>query len=215
MLLWLSPDWRAGGNYWPALAPASIRGGQRGVLKTLVLPFRHDAFESHLAGVGEDGRAVAFHVLVEAQAKASFGQHASKRGLAHFQRITPQVVAVQLDQVESVEEGTVVMAVVANEIERGNAVVIAGDSFAVDDAGARAQARQRLDDQREAAGEVVARTTIEPHSGAVLPRDNPKTVVFDLVQPLAVGWQLIGFGRKARRAEPGRVGSQTQHNADS
>jgi hypothetical protein len=31
--------------------------------------------------MGEDGRAVAFHVLVEAQAKASFGQHTSKRGL--------------------------------------------------------------------------------------------------------------------------------------
>src|SRR6516225_8269879 len=51
--------------------------------------------------MGEDGRAVAFQMLVEAQAKASFGQHTSKRGLAHFQRITPHVVAIQLDQVES------------------------------------------------------------------------------------------------------------------
>jgi len=47
-------------------------------------------------------------MLVEAQAKASFDQHTSKRGLAHFQRIAPQVVAIQLNQVESVEEGTVV-----------------------------------------------------------------------------------------------------------
>ena len=39
---------------------------------------------------------------LKAQAKGSFGQHASKRGLAHFQRITPHVVAVQLDQVEGV-----------------------------------------------------------------------------------------------------------------
>src|SRR5262249_17073908 len=46
-----------------------------------LLPLRHDAFESHLAGVGEDGRAVAFQMLVEAQAKASFGQHTSKCGL--------------------------------------------------------------------------------------------------------------------------------------
>jgi hypothetical protein len=37
--------------------------------------------------VGEDGRAVAFHVLVEAQAKASFGQHTSKRGLADLKRV--------------------------------------------------------------------------------------------------------------------------------
>jgi len=91
-------------------------------------------------GVGENGRAIAFHVLVKPQAKANFGQHTSKRGLADLKRITPQIVAVQLDQVESVEEGTAVMAVVANEIERGNAVIIAGDSFTVDNAGARAQA---------------------------------------------------------------------------
>jgi hypothetical protein len=53
--------------------------------------------QSHLAGMGEDGRAVALQMLVEAQAKASFGQHTSKRGLAHF--------PIQLNQVESVEDG--------------------------------------------------------------------------------------------------------------
>ena len=92
-----------------------------------ILALRHNALESHLAGVGEDGRAVAFQMLVEAQAKASFGQRTSKRGLAHFQGIAPQVVAVQFDQVEGVQERAVIMAAVANEIERGNAVVIAGD----------------------------------------------------------------------------------------
>ena len=62
-----------------------------------------------------------------------------------LQWVTPHVLAVQL-QVEGVEEYLVVSAVVPDEIERGNAVVIAGDSFAIDDAGARAQACQRLDD---------------------------------------------------------------------
>src|SRR5262249_50498342 len=89
-----------------------IRRAPRAVGRVLAL--RHDAFESHLAGVGEDGRAVALDMLVEAQAKASFGQHTSKRGLAHFQRVTPQVVAIQLDQVEGVEEGVTVMASVAD-----------------------------------------------------------------------------------------------------
>jgi hypothetical protein len=54
----------------------------------------------------------------------------------------------QLNEVEGVEEYALVSALVTDEIERGNAVVIAGNSFAVDDAGARAQACQRLDDQR-------------------------------------------------------------------
>ena len=71
---------------------------------------------------------------LERRAKASFGQHTSKRSLAHFQRITPHVVAIQLDQVEGVEKGVTVMASVADTVERGNAVVVAGDSFAIDDA---------------------------------------------------------------------------------
>jgi len=54
-------------------------------------------------------------MLVEAQAKASFGQHTSKGGLAHFERITPHVVAVQLNPVEGVEEGVTVMASVADK----------------------------------------------------------------------------------------------------
>ena len=75
-----------------------------------ILALRDDAFEAELAGMGEDGRAIAFHVLVEPQAKVSFGQHTSKRGLAHFQRITPHVVAIQLDQVKGVEEDALVSA---------------------------------------------------------------------------------------------------------
>jgi hypothetical protein len=44
--------------------------------------------------------------------------------------------------------------------------------------------------------------------------NNPKAIVLDLVQPIAAGWQLIGFGGKARHDEPGRQGT-LQHNADS
>src|SRR5262249_32404032 len=99
-----------------------------------ILALGDNAFEAKLAGVGEDSQAIAFQMLVEAQAEASFGQRTSKRSLAHFQRITPQVIAVQFDQVEGVEEYSAVSAVVTDENERGNAVVIAGDSFAVDNA---------------------------------------------------------------------------------
>ena len=75
------------------------------------------------------------------------------------------------------------MAVVTDEIERGNAVVIAGDSFAVDNAGARAQASQRLDDQREAVGEVIAGPAVKPHLGALLAGNDAEAVMLDLVQP--------------------------------
>src|SRR5262249_49749145 len=57
-----------------------------------------------------------------------------------LKRIASEVIAVQFDQVEGVEEDALVAAVVTDEIERRNAIVIAGNSLAVDDAGARAQA---------------------------------------------------------------------------
>ena len=57
-----------------------------------------------------------------------------ERGLADLKRIAAQVVAIQLDEVEGIEKYAPVSALVPDEIERGNAVVIAGDSFAVDNA---------------------------------------------------------------------------------
>ena len=89
----------------------------------------------------------------------------------------------------------------------GNAVVIAGDSFAIDDAGAGAQASQHLDYQWEATGEVIAWTAVEPHPRAVLACNDAEAVVLDFVQPSVAGRQLISFGRQARRDEPSREGT--------
>jgi hypothetical protein len=61
-------------------------------------------------------------VFVEPDARLGLGHDRRERSLADLKRIAPQVVAVQLDQVEGVQERAVIMAAVANEIERGNAV---------------------------------------------------------------------------------------------
>jgi hypothetical protein len=119
--------------------------------------------------------------------------------LLHLQRVAAQVVAVKLDQVEGVEEDACVMPPVADAVEARHAVVVAGDSFVVDDAGARAQ--PRLDDQREAVGQVVARSAVEPHAVAVLAGDDAETVVLDLVQPRSACWRLRRFGGEAGRDE--------------
>src|SRR5262245_41518635 len=134
--------------------------------------------------MGEDGWAIAFHVLVEPNAGAGLGHDGCESGLADLKRIAPQVVAVQFDKVEGIEEYALVSALVTDEIERGDADVIAGDSFAIDDARARAQACQRLNDQREAAGEVVARTAVQPHLCAVFAGNDAEAVMFDFVQTL-------------------------------
>jgi len=49
-----------------------------------------------------------------------------------------QILTVEFDQVEGVEEYAPVSALVTDEIERSDTVIIAGDSFAIDDARARA-----------------------------------------------------------------------------
>ena len=53
--------------------------------------------------MGEDGRAVAFDMLVEPDTGAGLGQDRCERGLADLKRVTPQVLAVQFDQVEGVK----------------------------------------------------------------------------------------------------------------
>src|SRR5258708_1999690 len=100
----------------------------------------------------------------------------------------PQIVAVQFDQIEGIEEDAVISAVITNEIQRSDAVVIASDSFAIDDARARSQTGQRIDDQRKAMGEVIGFTAIEPHPRPVLAGNNPKAIVLDLTHrfPLIV-----------------------------
>ena len=56
-------------------------------------------------------------------------------------------------------------------------------------------------------GEIVARTAVEPHLRASLAGNDAEAVVLDLMQPLAAGWQLIGFNWEARRDEPRRQGT--------
>jgi hypothetical protein len=99
-----------------------------------------------------------------------------------------------------------VSLVVTDEIERGNAVVIASHGLTIDDAGARARAGQRIDDQREGVGEIIAGTAVEPHARPVLSSDNAKTVMLDLVQPLAAVRNFVVLIRRHGAMNPaGRV----------
>jgi len=104
-------------------------------------------------------------------------EHARERRLAHRERLAPQVITVELDQVECVQEHVLVMAPIADAIEARDPVVTASHRLAVDDAGARAQSGEGLDDERETLGEVVARPAVEAHAVAALPRDGYRTTV--------------------------------------
>jgi hypothetical protein len=67
--------------------------------------------------VAKYGLAVALHVLIEPDAAPALLKIISSVALRPLQRMTPQIVAVQFDQVEGVKEDGFVMAAVANAIE--------------------------------------------------------------------------------------------------
>src|SRR5262245_65011342 len=86
-------------------------------------------------------------MLVPSQAGSCLDQQGPYRGLAHIERLTSQVVAAQLDQVEDVQEDLAIVASIANPIKHRETVIVAGDCLAVDDARPGAQVRHRLDNQ--------------------------------------------------------------------
>src|SRR5262249_24278146 len=91
---------------------------------------------------------------------------------ADLERLAPQIVTVQFDQIEGVEEDARVIAAVAQPLKAWHAGVVATHRLAIDDAGGRAEPYRRLGDEREAIGQAIARAAIEPHLVAVLAGDD-------------------------------------------
>ena len=155
----------------------------------------------------EDERPVGvIHVLVETEPRRDTGEQAGERSLAHRERFAPQVLAVKLDQVEGVEEDARVVVPIADAVKARDPVLSARHRLSVDEAGARAQLGERLNDQRKAVGEVIARSAVELHPLDFLPGDDAEAVVLDLVQPLLAGGRLRG-----RTGEAWRVRSLADH----
>ena len=69
-----------------AVDPVPRPAGTVGRAKAL----RYDAFEPELAGVGEDGRAVALGMLIEPDAGAGLDHDRCERRLADLKRIAPR-----------------------------------------------------------------------------------------------------------------------------
>jgi hypothetical protein len=85
----------------------------------------------------------------------------------------------------------VVVASVSQQIEDGQAALIHDDSFIIDNAGCPGQAADGIDSQRIPVGEVVAIAGDEPNPVAFLSRDDPKTVVLDLVDSAGIAPEFM------------------------
>ena len=84
-----------------------------------VLALRHDPLKPHLAGVRKHERAIlVVEVLVEAQPGCRTLEQARERRLAHCERVAPQIVAVEFDQVEGVEKHARVVTPIPDAVDR-------------------------------------------------------------------------------------------------
>jgi hypothetical protein len=70
---------------------------------------------------------------------------------AHLDRLAPQVCAVQLQQVEGIQEGSVLLPALAELLEDGQASFIAAHRFAIDQAGPHLEVVHSLHHRRIAA----------------------------------------------------------------
>jgi hypothetical protein len=98
------------------------------------------------------------------------------------------------------EDHLAVVLASAQELERGDAVLVATHRLAIDQAGAHSQRRDRLDDQRVTRPPIMSVAREQPHAGALAAGHHPIPVVLDFVNPLRAGWRSLDGGWKARRA---------------
>jgi hypothetical protein len=177
---------------------------------TNVAPLRDDAFQPHPAGMLEDERAiVVVEMLVQPQPRRSSRNQAGQRGLAYGKRIAAKIIAVQLDEIEGPEENAIAIAPVAHALEACDAILAAGDSLAVDDAGACAETAESIDDAREAVGQIIARQAAAgpPLAGREAQRQAPcrfffmlKNVACSVAQTgVALGFAALRWARMHRR----------------
>jgi hypothetical protein len=112
-------------------------------------------------------------------------EQARERGTARLKGQRAQVNAVELDQVEAVEEHCTIIPAPAQGLERRNAVLLAAHRLTVDQAGAHFERCHSGPDEREAVRPVVAVAREEPDPRPVAARQHPEPVVLDFMQPVA------------------------------
>jgi hypothetical protein len=106
-------------------APGAIGGAE---------PLRYNTLASEPARLAEHDCAISRVTLVHDDGQMRAVQQLCEPPLARLDRLAPQIVAVELKQIERAMHGTADCAVAADQIKNGKPVLIANDSFAVDGA---------------------------------------------------------------------------------
>jgi hypothetical protein len=125
-------------------------------------------------------------------------QQRLQSALAGFNRLTTQILAIELEQVEGAKDRRMAGPVPADEVEHRKAFMVGDYRLAVDEAGACRQRRDRCGGQWEASSEIVAVSSEEPHTGSIAPCHDAEAVVLDLMQPVPADRRPVGRAGKAR-----------------
>ena len=155
-----------------------------------------------------DGALGMLQVLVQAHARPALAQDAGQRRLAHLDRLSAQVVAVQLQQVEGVEERLRLVPPVTEQLEEATPL----SSQHTTSPSIRQDRTLRWFTASTTSGialrPVVAPAGDQPDAHGVAPGHEPEAVVLDLVNPVGAGRRLVGGGREAGFDEARPVGGQ-------
>jgi hypothetical protein len=87
-------------------------------------------------------------VLVQPQARQTPAQNAGEGRLARLDRLAPQVRAVQLEQVEGIQEDVAACALATKPLEHREPILVAGHGLAVDQARADLEPVYSFADER-------------------------------------------------------------------
>ena len=116
--------------------------------------------------------------------------------------------AIQLQQVEGVEERLRLVPPMAQELERSHSLLITTNDLAIDQAGPHLEVIHGLDHERVAGRPVVAPAGNQPDAHGIAAGHEPEPVVLDLVNPVGAGRRLVGRGGQAGFDEARPVGGQ-------
>jgi hypothetical protein len=152
-------------------------------------PLGEDALQTHATGSGVHLRARGTdHIFRQDYSAAGVSQHARQGFTAAYPRLRAKISAVELDQVERIEEhrarATAPGQREAQALKIRDAPIITEDAFAVERGGLHRQRVHRLDDGRHLVAPVLAVAAENPHAVAVATAHEPEAVVFDFIGPV-------------------------------
>jgi hypothetical protein len=144
-----------------------------------------------------DDRAVAAKMLVERDAIVRKSEQSGQPALAVLDWLSPNVLAVHHEQIERAKHSAGVSAMSAYQFEHCQAIVVADDSFSVDHTRSNGQSLDRLSGHGKPITEVMAIAGDQADAATSAMRQDPKAIMFNLVNPTGARGRALGRSRQA------------------